>query len=80
LRKSPIRKRLPLIVKAIAEKSGLPPIAAMSGVMRSLTSAVTTAPKAPPMMTATARSITLPRSMNSLNPLSTSSSWTQHML
>src|SRR5258708_37306068 len=40
----------------------------MSGVIRSLTSAVTTAPKAAPMTTATARSRTLPRNRNSLKP------------
>src|SRR3978361_859660 len=50
LMKSPTRKRLWLLVKPSAEKSGLPPIAAMSGVIRSLTNAVTTAPKAAPMM------------------------------
>ncbi len=33
------------------------------------TNAATTAPKAPPMTTATARSTTLPRRMNSLKPL-----------
>src|ERR1017187_10024933 len=50
------------------EKSGLPTTAAMIGVMRSFTSAVTTAPKAPPITTATARSTTLPRITNSLKP------------
>src|SRR6201995_3256478 len=45
-------------------------MAAMIGVMMSATSAVTTAPNAPPMTTATARSTTLPRMMNSLKPLS----------
>src|SRR5579884_3106087 len=58
----------PLISNCRAEKSGLPPMAAMSGVSRSLTSAVTTAPNAPPMTTATARSITLPRSRNCRRP------------
>ena len=43
--KSPIGNWLPLMVNVIAEKSGLPTMAAMSGVIRSLTSAVTTAPK-----------------------------------
>src|SRR5271170_7428224 len=38
--------------------------------MRSLTSEVTTVPKAAPMTTATARSSTLPRRMKSRNPLS----------
>src|SRR5215471_10070208 len=41
----------------------------MSGVNRSLTSAVTTAPNAAPMTTATARSRTFPRKMNCLKPL-----------
>src|SRR6478672_2748153 len=68
--KSPMRNLLPLTVKAIAEKSGFPMIAAMSGVSRSFTSAATTAPKAPPITTATARSTTLPRSKNALNPFS----------
>jgi len=37
LMKSPTRNRLWLIVKPIVAKSGLPPMAAISGVMRSLT-------------------------------------------
>src|SRR5256885_14892153 len=45
----------------------------MSGVSRSLTSAVTTVPNAAPTTTATARSTTFPRTMNSLKPLSISS-------
>src|SRR5215471_17098540 len=45
-------------------------MAASSGVSRSLTSAVTTAPNAPPMTTATARSITLPRNRNCFSPFS----------
>ena len=63
-------KVLLLIVNDSDEKSGLPNMAAMSGVIRSLTKAVTSAPKAAPMTTATARSTTLPRKMNSLKPLS----------
>src|SRR6478672_13713864 len=43
LMKSPTRKRLLLIVKPMVEKSGWPPIAAISGVTRSFTKAVTTA-------------------------------------
>src|ERR1700674_3520869 len=70
LMKSPIRNVLWLTVNAMAEKSGLPKIAAMSGVIRSLTTAVTTAPNAPPMITATARSRTFPRNTNCLKPLS----------
>src|ERR1035438_3450053 len=46
--KSPIGNLLPLMVKTIPEKSGLPTTAAMIGVRRSFTNAVTTAPKAPP--------------------------------
>src|SRR5580692_8187110 len=43
-------------------------MAAISGVMRSLTRAVTTAPKATPMTTAIARSTTLPRRTKVLKP------------
>src|SRR5581483_660523 len=68
LRKSPIGNLLPLTVKTIAEKSGLPTMAAISGVSRSFTKAVTTAPKAAPMTTATARSTTLPRIRNCRKP------------
>ena len=39
----------------------------MTGVMISLQSEVTIAPNAPPMITPTAKSMTLPRLMNSLN-------------
>src|SRR5258705_3776822 len=42
LMKSPTRNLLPFTSKAMAEKSGLPTIAAISGVNRSLTSAVMT--------------------------------------
>jgi hypothetical protein len=52
----------------IPEKSGVPPIMPISGVMMSLTSESTIAPKAAPMMTPTARSRALPREMKSLNP------------
>src|SRR3954447_25378800 len=45
-------------------------MAAMSGVMKSATSAVITAPKAAPMTTATARSTRLPRRMKLRNSLS----------
>src|SRR5436309_15193364 len=57
------------MVSEIAEKSGLPAMAAIDGVNRSLTMAVTTAPNAPPITTATARSRTLPRITNCRNPL-----------
>src|SRR5215210_8672285 len=57
------------MVKASAEKSGLPPIAAISGVTNDDTNAVTTAPNAAPMTTATASSTTLPRRTKSRNSL-----------
>src|SRR5579859_1731543 len=59
---------LPLTVSEKAEKSGLPKIAAISGVRMLATNEVTTAPKAPPITTATAKSITLPRKRNFLKP------------
>ncbi len=49
--------------------SGAPPIAAMSGVMRLSTMDVMIPVNAAPMTTATARSMTLPRRMKSLNPV-----------
>src|SRR5512146_2938026 len=55
-----------------AEKSGLETTAAISLLMILVTKEVTTEPKAAPMTTATARSMTLPRMMNCLNPLSMS--------
>src|SRR3954451_2404251 len=58
------------MVKASAEKSGLPPIAAISGVTNDATNAVTTAPNAAPITTATASSTTLPRRTKSRNSLS----------
>src|SRR5437763_2230339 len=57
------------MVNDSARKSGLPPMAAISGVMKLPVNAVTRAPKATPMSTATARSTTLPRSRNFRNPL-----------
>src|SRR6267154_3128253 len=53
----------------MAEKSGLPTTAAISGVNRSFVSAVTTPPKAAPITTPTAISTTFPRRMNFLKPL-----------
>src|SRR5205823_13156336 len=47
-----------------------PKIAPISGVIRSATNAVTTAPKATPITIPTARSTTLPRSRNSLKSVS----------
>ena len=49
------------------EKSSPPMMSEMSGLMISLTSAVTMAVNAPPTTTPTARSMTLPREMNTLN-------------
>jgi hypothetical protein len=70
LMKSPIMNLLLFTSKMMAEKSGFSAIAAMSGVIRSFTRAVTTAPQAAPMTTATARSITLPRIKNYRKPFS----------
>jgi hypothetical protein len=47
--KSPIGNLLPLTVNSIAEKSGFPTMAAINGVIRSFTNAVTTAPNATPI-------------------------------
>src|SRR5437588_11472836 len=68
-RKMPYEITAPFTVTLKAEKSGLPTIAAISGVRMLVTKEVTTAPKAAPMTTATARSITLPRITNWRNPL-----------
>src|SRR5215471_1627665 len=68
LMKSPYRNLLPWTVNVRFEKFGCFQIAPMSGVMRSLTIAVTTAVNAVPMMTATASSSRSPRVMNSLKP------------
>src|SRR5580704_10453285 len=68
--KSPTGKGVPRTLKAMEEKSGLPTIATINGVSRSLVRAVTTPPKAAPITTPTAKSTTFPRRMNCLNPLS----------
>jgi hypothetical protein len=57
----------------IAEKSGAPPARATSGVIRFFTTEFTMFPKATPITTATAKSITLPRRIKSLNPLNIAS-------
>src|SRR5229473_7206606 len=57
-----------------AEKSGFEATAAISLLMILPTNEVTTEPNAAPSTTATARSITLPRRMNCLNPLNMESS------
>src|SRR6185295_9551382 len=51
------------------EKSALPRAIPIGGMMTPSTSDVIIFPKATPMITATARSITFPRAMNSLNSL-----------
>ena len=61
LMKSPMKNLLAPMVSTQAEKSGRPPAMPMIGVMMSFTNAVTTAPNATPITTATARSTTLPR-------------------
>src|SRR3954453_5974550 len=58
------------MVKSRSPKAGCPPTAAISGVTRSLTSAVTTAPNAAPTTTAMARSTRLPRNRNCRKSLS----------
>src|SRR5690606_29199537 len=63
------------MVKVIRRKS-VPPIMPTSGVMRPSTTAVTTAVNAAPMTTATARSTTLPRAMNSRNSLNSAATAT----
>src|SRR4051794_19145512 len=69
LRNNPYRKCAPLTVKNSAPKLGLPPIAARKGVMKLAVNEVTSAPKAAPISTATARSTTLPRRRNFRKPL-----------
>src|SRR5258708_25506422 len=59
----------PWRVKARAERSGLPTMAAMRGVMTSSRRDLVMEEKAAPMMTATGRSMTLPRRMKSRKPL-----------
>lgn len=74
-KKLPYINLLPLSVKYRLEKSGVPPMAAISGVIISLTSEVTMAPKAAPMTTATAKSTTFPRRINCLKSFSMSVSY-----
>src|SRR6266700_225699 len=69
-RNAPYEMTAPCSVTWNAEKSGLPATAEISGVIMLVTNDVTTAPNAAPTTTATARSITLPRIMNSRKPLS----------
>ena len=67
--RSPYANLLPCSMKLRFSKLLLfPQIVPMSGVIRSLTIAVTIAVNAVPMTTATARSIRLPRVMKSLKP------------
>lgn len=65
--KWPYMNLLSFIVNDSPPKSGTLAIAAISGVSRSVTSAVTMVPKAAPTTTPTAKSTTLPRSKNCLN-------------
>ena len=58
---------LSLIVQLSSEKSRSPPTAAINGVMRLLTRALTTAANAVPSTTATASSTRFPLRMNSRN-------------
>ena len=69
LMNSPYRKCEPLTVNDSRLKSELPPMAAISGVTKFATNEVTSAVKAAPMTTATARSTRLPRNRKSRNPL-----------
>src|SRR5262245_62681034 len=69
---APIATNAPLGVKKPMSPIGGIPRIPRSGVSTPLTNVLTTWPKARPMTTATARSMTLPRRMNSRNPLSIS--------
>lgn len=69
LRKRPYLISPAPILRVSPEKSGWPPIAAISGVRTSLTNEFTMAVKAAPITTAMASSTTLPRIRNFLNPL-----------
>lgn len=68
LMKSPYMNWLPWIVNVSPEKFGALNIAAIKGVMRSFTNDETIVPKDAPTTTPTARSTTLPRRINCLNP------------
>src|ERR1700722_17172324 len=68
LKNDPYKKVLLWMVKGSLEKSGLPAIAAISGVMMSATSAVTMAVNAVPTTIAIARLMRLPRLMKALKP------------
>src|ERR1700730_8247703 len=72
--KSPYENLLVLTVKNRPPKSGFPKMAAIRGVIRSLTKAVTTVPKATPITMPTAMSTKLPRSRKVLKPLTSPSS------
>src|SRR6185312_10350972 len=69
VRKTPNLMSTPLMVtRPKLSKLGEPMSAAISGIMMFSTREFTTAPNAAPIMTATARSTTLPFMMKSLNP------------
>ena len=74
-KKCPYLNSLPLIVKMSPLKSGTLAIAAIRGVSKSDTKAVTIVPNAAPITTPTAKSTTLPRSKNCLNSLSINSNF-----
>jgi hypothetical protein len=65
----PMMMLLPLTCQPSVPKSGVPPSAPMIPPMKSFANAVTTAPNATPITTATARSMTFPRNRKSRNPL-----------
>jgi len=68
LKNDPYRKVLWWTVNCSLPKFGLPAIAAISGVIRSATSAVTMAVNAVPTTIAIARLMRLPRLMKALKP------------
>jgi len=68
LTNSPTMNLLLFTVNEIAEKSGIPPNAPISGITKLLTNAVTTLPNATPITTPTAISTTLPFRIKFLNP------------
>ncbi len=68
-RKRPMLNRLPFKVKYKPEKSGTLAMAPIKGVSMSLTKELTIVPKAAPITTPTAKSITFPLNINCLKPL-----------
>ncbi len=72
-KKEPSINLLPFKVKVKLEKSGTLAIAPIKGVNMSLTMELTILPKAAPITTPTARSMTLPLKINCLKPLNINS-------